>query len=46
MTVFEVCMLILGLVLIGVSFFFTEKVTSKGKKEEATNSIKGLDVYR
>ncbi|MBS5932850.1 MAG: hypothetical protein KIC94_08215 [Clostridiales bacterium] len=43
MTVFEVCMLILGLVLIGVSFFFTEKVTSKGKKEEATNSIKGLD---
>lgn len=43
MTVFEVCMLILGLVLIGVSFFFTEKVTSKGKKEEATNAIIGLD---
>ncbi|SHL96100.1 hypothetical protein SAMN02746066_00243 [Anaerosporobacter mobilis DSM 15930] len=43
MTVFEVCMLILGLVLIGVSFFFTEKVTSKGKKEEVTNSIIGLD---
>lgn len=46
MTVFDVCMVIVGLVLIGVSFFFTEKATSKGKKEEITNSIKGLDEDR
>lgn len=46
MTVFDVCMVILGLVLIGVSFFFTEKAASKGKKEEMTNSIKGLDEDR
>lgn len=43
MTVFEVCIVILGLVLIGVSFFFTEKVTSKGKNEQMPNSLKGLD---
>lgn len=46
MTVFDVCMIIVGLVLIGVSFFFTEKATSKGKKEEMSNSIKGLDEDR
>lgn len=46
MTVFDVSMVILGLVLIGVSFFFTEKAASKGKKEEMTNSIKGLDEDR
>lgn len=46
MTVFDVSMVILGLVLIGVSFFFTEKAASKGKKDEMTNSIKGLDEDR
>lgn len=46
MTVFDVCMVILGLVLIGVSFFFTEKATSKGKNEENVKSIKGLDEDR
>ncbi|WP_455715747.1 DUF6115 domain-containing protein [Anaerosporobacter sp.] len=43
MTVFDVFMVILGLVLIAVSFFFTEKVTSKGKQELAGNTMKGLD---
>lgn len=46
MTVFDVSMVILGLVLIGVSFFFTEKAASKGKKEEMANTIKGLDEDR
>jgi hypothetical protein len=43
MTVFDVFIVILGLVLIAVSFFFTEKVTSKGEKELAVNAMKGLD---
>lgn len=43
MTVFDVFMVMLGLVLIAVSFFFAEKVTSKGEKELAGNTMKGLD---
>lgn len=46
MTVFDVCIVVIGLVLIGLSFFFTEKATSKEKKEDMTNSIKGLDEDR
>lgn len=43
MTVFDVFMVMLGLVLIAVSFFFSEKATSKGEKELAVNTMKGLD---
>lgn len=43
MTLFDVFMVILGLVLIAVSFFFAEKVTSKGEKELSVNTMKGLD---
>lgn len=46
MTVFDVCMVILGLVLIGVSFFFVEKATSKGNIEGIPNPMKGLDEDR
>ncbi|WP_310603525.1 DUF6115 domain-containing protein [Anaerosporobacter sp.] len=43
MTIFDVFMVILGLVLVLVSFFFTEKATSKGEKGQVMNATQRLD---
>lgn len=46
MTVFDIFMVILGLVLVAVSFFFVEKVSSKDEKNQSSTSNNEFDEER